>query len=140
MNALLAQRQLALAGIALLAALAALALAKPRAASTPDLPESVPAPGGGWFQALATAHGPTFAHRHRDKACGRFVGPSSLGVTNPVLPCDVKIYISYGDREAITQVMARGPSTAQTEFELSPELARSLGMSGTQPIGWRYAR
>jgi hypothetical protein len=57
-----------------------------------------------------------------------------------VLPCDVKVYISYGDRTALTQVIAREPSTAQTEFELTPALAERMGMSGTQPIGWRYAR
>jgi hypothetical protein len=139
-NALIAQRQLALAGIALLAGIVAFALSKPSEASAPELPASIPAPDGGWFQALAAAHGPAFAHVHRDRACGRPVGPESLGVANPVLPCDTKIYISYSDRQALTQVIARGPSSAQVEFELTPALARRMGMSGTQPIGWRYAR
>ena len=141
MNAALAQRQLALAGVGLLAAIVALAASSPHAQPRePDLPAAIPAPGGGWFQALASSHGPTFVRRHLDKTCGYRVGPASLGVANPVLPCDTKIYISYGGREALTQVIARGPRSAQADFELTPALAARLGLSATQPIGWRYAR
>lgn len=141
MNQLLVQRQIALGGIALLAGLVALALSSPATQpGSPDLPASVPAPGGGWFQALAISAGPTFANTHRDKVCGYTVGPASLGVANPVLPCNSKIYISYGGMKALTQVIARGPSSAQGDFELTPALAGKLGLSGTQLIGWRYAR
>ena len=141
MNVALAQRQIALAGIALLAGIVSLGVSSRQESSGPRLPESIPAPGGGWFPALATAHGPTFARVHLDKSCGHKVGPSSRGVANPVLPCDTKIYIQLGeDVELLTQVIARGPKSAQADFELTPTLAREIGLQGTQPIGWRYAR
>jgi hypothetical protein len=136
----LAQRQLALAGVALLAAIMAFALSSPGSGSAPDLPQSIPAPNGGWFSALAASHGPTFARRHLDKTCGHVVGPSSLGVAHPVLPCDAKLYIGYGDREALTQVIARGAYSPGREFELTPALARDLGLRGTEIVHWRYAR
>lgn len=141
MNPVLAQRQIALAGIALLAGIAAFGLSSPGSrGDEPDLPQAIPAPDGGWFSALASSHGPVFRRMHRDDACGRTIGPSSLGVAHPVLPCDTKMYISYGDREALTQVLARGGYSAGREFEISPGLARKLGLSGTQQIEWRYAR
>jgi hypothetical protein len=143
MSPLLAQRQIVLAGIALLAGVLALALSSKLAERpAPNLPAAIPAPDGSWFSAFASSHGPSFARTHRDKGCGRMVGPGpkTLGVAHPVLPCDAKIYISYGDTEALTQVLARGVQSAGRDFEVSPALARKLGLSGTQPIEWRYAR
>ena len=140
MNAALAQRQIALAGIALLAGVLAFGLGSQKGSSGPKLPESIPAPGGGWFQAVATSSGRTFARRHLDQDCGHVVGPTSLGVANPVLPCDSKIYIQFGDTKALTQVVARGPSSSGADFELAPLLARQLDLKGSQIIGWRYAR
>ena len=140
MNAALAQRQIALAGIALLAGILAFGLSSQKSTSAPKLPDSIPAPGGGWFQAIATSKGSTFARPHLDQACGHQVGPRSLGVANPVLPCDSKIYIQFGDRLALTQVIARGPSSSEADFELTPLLAQKLGLDGSQIIGWRYAR
>jgi hypothetical protein len=140
-NTALAQRQLALAGLALLAGILALGLSSQRHTGGPKLPASIPAPGGGWFQATAASRGPTFSRRHRDSACDHIVGPASLGgVANPVLPCDTKIYIQFGDTRLFTQVIARGPSTAEADFELSPALARKLALKGNQIIEWRYAR
>jgi hypothetical protein len=139
-TAALAQRLVVLAGVALLAGLVALALSHEDAPRAQNLPAAIPAPGGGWFSTLASSHGPSFGRTHRDKVCGHVVGPSSLGVAHPVLPCDTKLYLSYGGRRALTQVIARGAGAAGREFELSPALARALGLSGTQPIKWRYAR
>jgi hypothetical protein len=139
-NAALAQRQIALAGLALLAGILALGLSSAEHASGPKLPGSIPAPDGGWFQAVATSRGSTFRTKHLDEACGHVVGPTSPGVANPVLPCDTRIYIQFGDTEAFTQVIARGPSSSEADFELPPKLARELGLSGSQIIGWRYAR
>lgn len=141
MNPLLAQRQMALAGIALLAGIVALGLSSTGSGpSGPQLPEAIPAPGGGWFSALASSHGPSFLRSHLDKTCGHEVGPTSLGVAHPWLPCDSKIYIVFDNREALTQVLARGTSASERDFELAPALARKLGLSETQPIKWRYAR
>ena len=140
MNAALAQRQIALAGIALLAGIIALGLSSQRHSSGPELPDSIPAPGGGWFQAVAASKGPTFVRSHLDQACGHQVGPTSLGVANPVLPCDSRIYIQFGDKLALTQVIARTSSSSEADFELTPALAQKLGLDGSQVIGWRYAR
>ena len=64
----------------------------------------------------------------------------SVGIAHPVLPCDVKLFIAYGDRTVLTQVIDRGPYVPGRAFELTPELAQLLGLHGTAPIRWRYAR
>ena len=141
MSFLVAQRQLALAGFALVGGLFAIGLSRELAKEpAPHLPSAIPAPDGGWFTALASSDGRSFARRHEDAACAHVVGPRSLGVAHPVLPCDAKLYIEVGDRQALTQVLARGVNSAGREFEISPALARKLGLSGTEPIKWRYAR
>jgi hypothetical protein len=63
-----------------------------------------------------------------------------MGVAHPVLPCDTKLYIAYGERQVLTQVLGPGPRVPGHEFELTRALARRLGLSGTQPVRWRYAR
>ena len=141
MNAALAQRQIALAGIALLAGILAFGLSSQKGSSAPGPPESIPAPGGGWYQAIATSNGATFKRTHVDQACGHTVGPAtSVGVANPVLPCEAKIFIEFGDKQAVTQVIARPPSSSEADFEIAPALADQLGLKGSQVIGWRYAR
>lgn len=140
MRPALAQREVVLAGIALLAAITALALASARAGSSEGrrLPEPVPAPGGGWYKALAAAGGESFSGRRT--ACGHLLQPDAIGVAHPVLPCGAKIFISYNDREVLTQVIDRGPFVPGREFDLTRRLARELGLRGTQPILWRFAR
>ena len=141
MNAPLAQRQIALAGLALLAGIVALGLTAQKQSSPPKLPNSIPAPGGGWFQATATSRGSTFARSHLDGACGNVVGPrSDKGVASATLPCATKIYIQFGDKLALTDVVARGPSGSEADFEIAPVLAQELGLKGNQLIDWRYAR
>jgi Lytic transglycolase len=139
-GAALVQRELTLASIALLAAVSALAIAGLRdtGASGAGLPEAVPAPGGGWYTALAGVGRATRGERRT--ACGHTLGPASLGVAHPVLPCDVKIFISYNGREVLTQVIDRGPYVPGRAFDLTKALADLLGLRGTQPIRWRYAR
>ena len=141
MNAALAQRQIALAGLALLAGILALGLSSREQSSEPKLPESIPAPGGGWYQAIATSRGPTFRSTHEDSDCGYTVGPDTrIGVANPVLPCDTRIYIEFGKTVTLTQVIARTPQTSEADFEFPPALARKIGLEGNEIIGWRYAR
>jgi hypothetical protein len=57
-----------------------------------------------------------------------------------VLPCGAKLWISYGDREVLTQVIDRGPNVPGRDFALTPALAKDLGLHGTQRIHWRFAR
>lgn len=140
MSAALAQRALLLGAATLLAVVASLAIAEQRggARSADDLPASVPAPGGGWYQALAgleasRAYG-------RPTACGPVLERNTLGVSHPVLVCGAKLYIGYGRTVMLTQVVARGPGSAAVQFGLTEALARKLGVRGRATIRWRFAR
>ena len=140
MSVALAQRAVALAGIALLAALVALALVEVRREPAPKpraLPEPVPAADGGWYQALAAPHDVGDGRR---TACGLIMTPASRGVAHPVLPCGTKLFIAYGDVRVLTQVVTRGPLAAGRQFGLTTALARELGLRGVRTIRWRFAR
>jgi rare lipoprotein A (peptidoglycan hydrolase) len=64
----------------------------------------------------------------------------ALGVANPVLPCGVKVYIAFGGRQALTQVIDRGPAVPGREFDVTRALAKRLGLVSTSMIAWRFAR
>lgn len=140
MSVALAQRALLLAGATLLAVMVALAIAEQRggAGSASDLPASVPAPGGGWYQALAGLESPRAYGR--PTACGHVLERETLGVSHPVLVCGAKIYIGYRQTVMLTQVVARGPGSAAVQFGLTEALARELGIRGRATIRWRFAR
>lgn len=140
MNPVLAQRQVALVGIALLGATISLALASPRLGDGAgnNLPEAVPAPGGGWYPAFAAAQ--PESELARRTACGHILEVGSVGVAHPVLPCGAKLWLAYGNRHVLTQVIDRGPTVPGYEFAVTPALAKALGLSGTQRIRWRFAR
>jgi rare lipoprotein A len=128
----LAQRQAALAGVALLAAVVSLAITSPDRRHASALPSPV-----GSYTALAGSSG-VVAYGKRT-ACGQIIGPRTEGVAHPVLPCGVKIYISLGDRHVLTVVIDRGPYVPGRQFDLTEALARRLGLSGVQRIHWSYA-
>jgi hypothetical protein len=134
------QRALLLGAVTLLGILIALGVAERRreAGSSSDLPQAVPAPGGGWYRALAglessRAYG-------RTTACGATLERDTLAVSHPVLLCGAKIYLGHGDTEILTQVIARGPGSAAVQFGLTDALARELGVRGRTSIRWRFAR
>ena len=141
MNPDLAQRQAAIAAIALLAIVLGLALGSQRGESSsgPRLPEPVPAPGGGWYHASAAATGRDLTPGGTT-ACGQRVMGSTIGVAHPVLPCGVKLYVGHDDTEVLTQVIGRGPEAPNVQFGLTDALARALGVDGRQTVRWRYAR
>ena len=66
--------------------------------------------------------------------------PRSLGVSHPVLPCGVKIYIAYGGTELLTEVIDSRLKRQGRQFELTEALAQRLGIDGTQQVRWRFAR
>jgi len=133
------QRQVALAGIALLAAIVALALTSHgRARSVSELPQPVSVAGGGWYTALAGANEPRFGHRTR---CGVLLKPDTEGITDSVLPCGIKVYVAYKDSpQVLTQVIDRRPVVPGRKFDLTPKLAEELGVDGVQRIRWVFAR
>jgi hypothetical protein len=134
-----AQRAILLAGISLLAAVVALAVSTrvELGSDTGNLPEAVPAPGGGWYEALAGLESPRAYTR--PNPCGPNLERDTLGVSHPVLICGAKVYIGHGDTEILTQVVARGPGTAAYQFGLTDALARELGIRRRTMIRWRFA-
>jgi hypothetical protein len=139
MKAALAQRQVALACVALLAAIVALALTSHgNSQSDKSLPQPVPASGGAWYTALAGAGQPRYGKRTR---CGYVLRPGTVGITDSVLPCGVLVYVAYKDSPRIlTRVIDRRPVTAGRKFDLTPRLAEELGVDGVQRIRWVFAR
>ena len=133
------QRSVALAAVALLAAVAALALSRETNGSD-SRPEASPVTVAetGWYTALAGSRGaPRDAER---TTCQRVLTNRSLGVTHPVLPCGVKVYIAYGGTEVLTEVIDSHLKRQGRQFELTEALAQRLGIDGTQQIRWRFAR
>lgn len=99
---------------------------------------SLPAAAGDWSTALVAPYTPSKARKK--SACGIEIGPMTRGVAHPVLPCGVKLYIEYGGRQVLTQVIDRGHTGPGREFDLTQGLAKLLHIEGTQTIRWRYAR
>ena len=139
MSVALAQRAILLAGVSLLAIVVALAIGEQRsgAVDSSDLPAAVPAPGGGWYEALAGLESPRAYGR--PTACGQVLERETLGVSHPVLVCGAKIYIGHGRKVMLTQVVARGPGSAAAQFGLTEASARELGVRGRAAIRWRFA-
>jgi len=131
-----AQRGIAVAAVLLLAALIGLAVAS-RFRDSPSGPK-LPARVGNWYQARAA---PVRAGLEgTTTACGVELGPQTMGLADPVLPCGAKIYVGFGDEDVLTQVIATGPGPSGTRFGLTPALARSLGIEHPVTVRWSYAR
>ena len=129
----LIRRVIGVAGALLLAAAVALAIV-----SRSDRDEAAPLPQAeGRYAALAGSSGPSrFGTR---TTCGVVIRPSTIGILNPVLPCGVRLYVSYRGRHVLTEVIGRGPHDTGRQFELTAALARSLGVPGIRRIQWSYA-
>ena len=128
-----AQREAQLALVALLAAAVALAVTAITRRHSSDLPKPV-----GSYTALAGSSGTKLFGRHT--ACGQLIGPTTIGVAHPVLPCGVRVYISYGDKHVLTEVIDHGPYVPGREFDVTEALATELGLVGVQRIHWSYAQ
>ena len=126
-------REVALAGLALLAATIALAVAAQTRTRNGAAAEPV-----GSYVALAGSSGPQAFGRHT--ACGGVLGPDTEGVAQPTLPCGVRLFITYRGQTVLTQVVDRGPYEPGRQFDLTDALARRLGLQGVQQIRWSYAR
>jgi hypothetical protein len=137
MSPALAQREVALAGVALLAAILSLALtSRGGHAKTPGLLQPVTL-NGAWRVSLAGAEPVQYGRRTN---CSIVLRPNTIGVIDSVLPCGVKLYVAYGNSpEILTQVIARRPVPPGRKFELTPRLAEKLGIDGVQRIRWVFA-
>jgi hypothetical protein len=132
------QRLLVLGGLALVGGIAAIGAIERSEDDANSLPEPVAAPDGGWYEALAVPR--RSPARGGRTACGYRLRPRTTGVGHPVLPCGTRIYVAYGDVEALTQVLARGSAAPRSQFVVTSALARQLGLASTDLIRWRYAR
>jgi rare lipoprotein A (peptidoglycan hydrolase) len=99
---------------------------------------ALPRAAGSWYTALAAPYVETA--KPKRGACGVLIGPRTMGVANPVLPCGVKIYIEFGGKQVLTQVIDRGPDVPGREFDVTRALAQTIGLSGTRTINWRFAK
>lgn len=133
MRAGFAQREALLALVALLAGAIALAVTTLTHKHSSHLPTPV-----GSYTALAGSSGTSLYGRHT--ACGEVIGPTTIGVAHPVLPCGVRVYISYGNKHVLTEVIDHGPYVPGREFDLTEALAKELGVVGVQRIEWSYAQ
>jgi hypothetical protein len=128
----LAQREFALAAVALLAAAIALAVVAQTRSNSNDLPEAV-----GSYPATARSSG--VAAFGKRTACGTVIRKKTQGVAHPVLPCGARIYVTYNGKHVLTQVIDRGPRGPGPQFVLTDALAKLVGLTGTQRIRWSYA-
>ena len=94
--------------------------------------------GGPWYTALAAPYAPSTATK--TSACGVKIGPDTVGVAHPRLPCGVKIVVEYHGKQVPTSVIDRGVTVPGHDFDLTRALARRLGLQGVQTIQWRFAR
>jgi hypothetical protein len=129
----LAQRQVALAAVAILAVAASFAAtARHDRKAQAALPASV-----GSYTALVAASGSKAMGK--TTACGVLVGPRTQGISSPVLPCGTRLYVTYGNRHVLASVIGRGPEAKGAELALTPSLARRLHLSGLKRVRWSYA-
>jgi rare lipoprotein A (peptidoglycan hydrolase) len=140
MNSTVLQRAVWLAGITLVAAIAAVAITRRDASGNGSLPGAVVVPGtkNGYYTARAAPYGPTASHK--TTACGKPFLKTTQGVAHPVLPCGVRLYIRFHGREVLTQVVDRGPNVPGRDLDLTKALANRLDLHGTQSVQWRFAK
>jgi rare lipoprotein A len=129
----LAQREIALAGVALVGAIVALALVTGRE----DSGVAVPKPVGTWYSALAGVR--AAGGLGETTACRQVLKPETIGISHPVLPCGAKLFVSYDGHTVLTQVIDRGPYVPGRAIDLTETLAAQLGLKGVQRIRWAYA-
>jgi rare lipoprotein A (peptidoglycan hydrolase) len=128
---LLAQRQLALAGVAILGATSSLAITSRGHSAARELPAAA-----GSYTALAGTGGAQPVGTKT--ACGVVVRATTEGVANPVLPCGMRLYVGYRGENVLVRVIDHGPTSGEREFGLTAALASRLGVTGIKRIRWSY--
>jgi len=138
MIATLLERQVALAGVALLATLGSLALGRAEAKEPASQGAVQPAPpaAGRWYEATVGAYGPGFYGR--TTTCGVELARSTQGVAHPVLPCGARILVAHDGKAVEARVVDRGPYGTGQDFALTQALAEQLGVSGVRIVRWRF--
>ena len=136
MSPVVLQRQAAMAGAALLAALAVVALQR-SAVRTPTAPPPPSSSQPRWENAVVGVFGP--ARYGMKTACGVRMTPETQGIAHPVLPCGVDLILGFRGREVRAEVIDRGPAGTNSEFDVTRALASELGMRRSEKVRWRFA-
>ena len=140
MSTAFVQRALALAAAALLTGVFGVALSQAgRGPVDAGLPQPAVGAWGGWSAALAGV-GPSAPRGGRPSGCGWLVTLRMQGVLHPTLPCGARIFVQYGGRQALTQVVAHTPVGEGRELDLTPRLARRLHLNGVREVRWSFSR
>ena len=126
-------RPLAFLGLALLAAVAVVAVLQRRDNSTPTGPQAV-----GSYTALAGSAPESVIGRKT--SCGIVLTEDTEGIAHPTLPCGVRLFITFDGTTVLAPVVDRGPYRGGRQFDVTPALARRLGLHGVQAVHWSYAR
>jgi len=130
MKPALARRQAALAGVALVGALGAIALTR-----MGDDPQPPPQATVEWREARVGI----LAAAEETTACAGALTESTAGVVHPVLPCGAELLLEHEGRRARTEVVATGAVEGGRTFDLTPGLARRLGIAAEADVRWRFA-
>jgi rare lipoprotein A (peptidoglycan hydrolase) len=135
----LLERQVALAGVALVAMLGGLVLGHeaPRDAPTAAKRAQTVRVAGKWYEATVGVYGPGLFGR--TSTCGLKLTRRTRGVAHPVLPCGARIEVSHGGARVATRVIDNGPYGGSEDFDLTQALAADLGLSGVEVVRWRFA-
>jgi hypothetical protein len=127
-----------LAAAALLAGVFAVALSEAARGESSD-GRARPAAGawGGWTAARVGVAG-AVPSSGRAGDCGWVVTRRTQGVIHPVLPCGAKVFVDYRGRQALTRVVAQSPVGDGRQFDLTPKLAKALGLDGIRTARWAF--
>ncbi len=134
MSPTLLVRQAALAGVALLAALGALALGGDDGRGVTPLAAQVEAETP-WQEAMVGVRG----RPGRRTSCGTVLGAETMGVIHPVLPCGARLVLSSGQRTETAEVVDHAAAGSGRDFGVTRALGSRLGLGGDARIRWRFA-
>lgn len=126
-------RQAALAGVALLAALGALALGEEDDRGVTPVAAEVETESP-WQEATVGVRG----RPGRRTTCGTVLGAETAGVIHPVLPCGARLVLGSGSRTETAKVVDRAAAGPGRDFGVTQALATRLGLEGDTRIRWRF--
>jgi rare lipoprotein A (peptidoglycan hydrolase) len=126
-------RLLVFLGVALLAAVAVVAVLQRHDTGTPAGAQPV-----GSYTALAGSAPESVIGRKT--SCGIVLTEDTEGIAHPTLPCGVRLFVTFDGKTVLAQVVDRGPYRGGRQFDVTPALARRLGLHGVQAVHWSFAR
>jgi peptidoglycan DL-endopeptidase CwlO len=94
-----------------------------------------PTGSGSWSTAIASCYGMGSVGHHT--ASGQTIRADSMIVAHKTLPFGTLVEFSYQGRRGVASVEDRGPYVPGRSFDLGPGIARVLGITGVEKVGWR---